>query len=66
MEVQDPLPSPLGCCSRTSVLSTVQNKLALQELSEVVTIPDDVKEEEDDWPESGPVNLQEAKEYTDQ
>ena len=40
--------------------------MALQEPSEVITILDDIeKEEEDDWPESGPVNLQEAKAYTD-
>ena len=40
--------------------------MASQELPEVVTIPDNVEEEEeDDWPESGPVNLQEAKAYTD-
>ena len=40
--------------------------MASQEPSEVVTIPDDVEEEEDDdWPESGLVNLQEAKAYTD-
>ena len=40
--------------------------MALQELPEVVTILDDVEEEEeDDWPELGPVNLQEAKEYMD-
>ena len=64
MEVQDPLASPLGCCSRTSVLSTVQNKMASQELPEIITILDNV-EEEDDWPESGPVNLQEAKKYMD-
>ena len=36
-----------------------------QEPPEVITIPDDVEEEEDDWPELGPVNLQEAKAYTD-
>ena len=37
-----------------------------EEPSEVVTILDDIEEEEeDDWPESGPVNLQEAKAYTD-
>ena len=40
--------------------------MALQEPPEVITIPDNVEEEEeDDWPESGPVNLQEAKAYTD-
>ena len=40
--------------------------MALQELPEVITILDDVEEEEeDDWPESGPVNLQEAKKYMD-
>ena len=40
--------------------------MALQELPEVITIPDDIEEEEeDDWPESEPVNLQEAKEYRD-
>ena len=40
--------------------------MASQEPSEVITIPDDVEEEEeDDWPESGPVNLQEAKAYSD-
>ena len=39
--------------------------MASQEPPEVITIPDNVEEEEDDWPESGPVNLQEAKEYTD-
>ena len=39
--------------------------MASQELLKVITILDDVEEEEDDWPESGPVNLQEAKEYTD-
>ena len=66
MEVQAPLPTPLGSCPKTLVLSTIQNKMASQELPEVITIPDDVEEEEeDDWPESGPVNLQEAKEYMD-
>ena len=40
--------------------------MASQEPSEVVTIPDNIEEEEEDeWPESGPVNLQEAKAYTD-
>ena len=40
--------------------------MASQELPEVITILDDIEEEEeDDWPELGPVNLQEAKEYTD-
>ena len=44
----------------------VQNKMALQELPEVVTILVNVEEEEeDDWPVLGPVNLQEAKKYTD-
>ena len=41
--------------------------MALQEPPKVITILDDVEEEgEDDWPELGPVNLQEAKEYMDQ
>ena len=41
--------------------------MASQEPPEVVTIPDNVEEEEeDDWSESGPVNLQEAKAYMDQ
>ena len=40
--------------------------MASQEPPEVLTIPDNAEEEEeDDWPESGPVNLQEAKEYMD-
>ena len=40
--------------------------MALQDLPEVITILDNVEEEEeDDWPESGPVNLQEAKAYMD-
>ena len=40
--------------------------MASQEHSEVITILDDIEEEEeDDWPELGPVNLQEAKKYTD-
>ena len=40
--------------------------MALQDLPEVITILDNVEEEEeDDWPELGPVNLQEAKAYTD-
>ena len=40
--------------------------MASQEPSEVITILDDVEEEEeDDWPESGPVNVQEAKAYMD-
>ena len=40
--------------------------MASQEHPEVITIPDNVEEEEeDDWPESGPVNLQEAKKYMD-
>ena len=40
--------------------------MALHIPSEVVTIPDDIEEEEeDDWTESGPVNLEEAKAYTD-
>ena len=60
MKVQDPLPPSLGCCSRTL---TKQN--GLQEPPEVITIPDNVEEEEDDWPELGLVNLQEAKAYTD-
>ena len=42
-----------------------QNKMALQEPPEVITIPDDVEEEGDDWPELGPVNLQETKAYMD-
>ena len=33
--------------------------MASQGLPEIVTIPDDIEEEEeDDWPELGPVNLQ--------
>ena len=40
--------------------------MASQEPPEVITIPDNIEEEEeDDWPELGPVNLQEAKAYTD-
>ena len=40
--------------------------MASQEPPEVITILDNVEEEEeDDWPESGPVNLQEAKAYMD-
>ena len=39
--------------------------MASQEHPEVVTIPDDIEEEKNDWPESGPVNLQEAKKYMD-
>ena len=40
--------------------------MASQEHPEVITIPGDIEEEEeDDWPESGPVNLQEAKKYMD-
>ena len=40
--------------------------MASQEPPEVINIPDDIEEEEeDDWPESGPVNLQEAKAYMD-
>ena len=40
--------------------------MASQELPEVVTILDEVEEEEeDDWLELGPVNLQEEKEYMD-
>ena len=39
--------------------------MASQEHPEVITIPDNVEEEEDYWPELGPVNLQEAKKYMD-
>ena len=40
--------------------------MASQEPPEVITILDYIEEEEeDDWPELGPVNLQEAKAYTD-
>ena len=39
--------------------------MALQEHPEVITILDNIEEEEDDWPELGPVNLQEAKKYMD-
>ena len=43
-----------------------KTKWPSQEPTELITIPDDIEEEdEDDWPESKPVNLQEAKAYTD-
>ena len=41
--------------------------MALKQHPEVVTIPDDHDDEkEEDWPESGLVNLDEAQKYMDQ
>ena len=42
--------------------------MASKDPPKVITIPDDKedKEEEEDWPESGPVNVNEAQKYINQ
>ena len=47
----------IGCCLQLT------HKIASKDPPEVVTIPDEDegKEEEDDWPETRPVNIGEAK-----